>query len=138
VKGVGSPNFGVYNFDTLLWSALSVFQTITLEGWSLIMEDVQMTNGFVYCVYSLLIVFTCEYVLLNMTLAILKYKYAQVKDNVIEDEEEEKEEYEPEFLRKIGVFASISVLAKPATLVRVNNPTKHRVGCTRTLPAKEL
>lgn len=45
-----------------------------------------MTNGIIYCVYSLLIVFTCEYVLLNMTLAILKYKYAQVKDNVIEED----------------------------------------------------
>jgi hypothetical protein len=50
------------------------------------MEKIQMTNGVVYCVYSLLIVFTCEYVLLNMTLAILKFKYAQVKDNVIEED----------------------------------------------------
>ncbi len=97
-----------------------------------------MTNGFIYCVYSLLIVFTCEYVLLNMTLAILKYKYAQVKGNVIEEDEEEKEEYEPEFLKKIGVFSNISVLAKPAALVRVNNPNKNRVGCTRTLPPKEV
>jgi hypothetical protein len=102
------------------------------------MEEVQMTNGVIYCVYSLLIVFTCEYVLLNMTLAILKYKYAQVKDNVIEEDEEEKDEYEPEFLKKIGVFASISVLARPPVLVRVNNPNKHRVGCTRTLTQKEV
>lgn len=136
VKGISSPNFSIYNFDTLLWSALSVFQIISLEGWSLIMESVQMTNGEIYCLYSLLIVFTCEYVLLNMTLAILKYKYAQVKDNVIDEDEKDKEEYEPEFLKKIGVFNSISVLAKPPVLVRVNNPNKHRVGCTRTLPPK--
>jgi len=37
VKGIGSPNFSVNNFDTLLWSALSVFRSITLEGWSGIM-----------------------------------------------------------------------------------------------------
>lgn len=90
-KGVGSPNFSVNNFDTLLWSVLNVFQSITLEGWSQIMQDIQLVSGFVYCVYSLLIVFICEYVLLNMTMAILKYKYAQVKGNVIEEEEEEKE-----------------------------------------------
>jgi len=30
VKGIGSPNFSVNNFDTLLWSALSVFRSITL------------------------------------------------------------------------------------------------------------
>lgn len=34
-------------------------------------------------IYSLMIVFFCEYVLLNMTLAILKYKYSQVKGNTI-------------------------------------------------------
>ena len=33
--------------------------------------------------YSLLIIFFCEYVLLNMTMAILKYKYSQVKGNTI-------------------------------------------------------
>jgi hypothetical protein len=40
-----------------------------------------------------------------MTMAILKYKYSQVKKNHIEDEEEELHEYEPEFLRKIGIFS---------------------------------
>lgn len=30
VKGISSPNFSVINFDTLIWSALSVFQQITL------------------------------------------------------------------------------------------------------------
>jgi hypothetical protein len=41
VKGISSPNFSIINFDTLLWSFLSVFQTITCEGWSLIMMDIQ-------------------------------------------------------------------------------------------------
>lgn len=30
VKGISSPNFSIDNFDTLFWSALSVFKTITL------------------------------------------------------------------------------------------------------------
>ena len=30
VKGISSPNFSVMNFDTLIWSALSVFQSITM------------------------------------------------------------------------------------------------------------
>ena len=30
VKGISSPNFSVNSFDTLLWSALSVFRSITL------------------------------------------------------------------------------------------------------------
>ena len=92
------------NFDTLFWSFLSVFQIITNEGWALIMMYIQQTKGLVYSLYSILIVITCLYILLNMTMAILKYKYSQVKKNNVEEEEEELEEYEPDFLRKIGIF----------------------------------
>ena len=93
------------NFDTLFWSFLSVFQIITNEGWALIMMYIQQTKGLVYSLYSILIVITCLYILLNMTMAILKYKYSQVKKNNVEEEEEELEEYEPDFLRKIGIFS---------------------------------
>jgi len=37
VKGVASPNYSIINFDTLLWSYLSVYQIISTEGWSLVM-----------------------------------------------------------------------------------------------------
>jgi hypothetical protein len=29
-----NPNFGVTNFDNVMYSLLAVFQTTTLEGWS--------------------------------------------------------------------------------------------------------
>lgn len=34
VKGISSPTYSILNFDTLFWSFLSVFQTISCEGWS--------------------------------------------------------------------------------------------------------
>ena len=33
-KANDNPNFGVTNFDNILYSLLAVFQCITLEGWS--------------------------------------------------------------------------------------------------------
>lgn len=72
------------------------------------MISLQKCYSVVSVLYSLLIIFFCEYVLLNMTMAILKYKYSQVKGNTIEEEEEEQSDYEPEFLRKLGIFKSIS------------------------------
>lgn len=90
-KGISSPNFSIYNFDTFGWSLLSVYKILLLEDWSTIMQDLQITTGFAYCFYAIAIVFICEYVLLNMTLAILKYKYSQVKGNAIEEDEEEKD-----------------------------------------------
>lgn len=89
---------------------LTVFTTISLEGWSDIMISIQQTYSPVAFIYSIMIVFFCEFVLLNMTMAILKYKYAQVKGNTIEDEEEEQTDYEPDFLKKLGVFQNITHL----------------------------
>jgi hypothetical protein len=62
---------------------LSVFKTLTMEGWSDIMVELQQSYSPFSFIYSVMIVFFCEYVLLNMTLAILKYKYSQVKGNTI-------------------------------------------------------
>lgn len=83
-RGIGSPNFSINNFDTFLWSMLNVFQTLTLEGWSTIMVNLQACYSMLAAFYSLLIIFFCEYVVLNMTMAILKYKYSQVKGNTIQ------------------------------------------------------
>ena len=117
-KGIESPNFSILNFDTFLWSMLTVFQTLTMEGWSDIMIYLQRTYSPVAFIYSIMIVFFCEYVLLNMTMAILKYKYAQVKGNTIEEEEEEETDYEPDFLKKLGVFQNITHLPLEAPLER--------------------
>jgi hypothetical protein len=84
-RGIASTNFSIMNFDTFLWSLLTVFQILTMEGWSLVMIGLEQSYSVVCCLYCVLIVFLCEYVLLNITLAILKYKYAQVKDNSIEE-----------------------------------------------------
>jgi len=48
------------------------------------MIDLQKAYSPFSFIYSVAIVFFCEYVLLNMTLAILKYKYSQVKGDTIE------------------------------------------------------
>jgi len=58
-KGIDNPNFSIISFDTILWSLLSVFQTLTLEGWSEIMIDLQKTFSPVSAIFSILIVFFC-------------------------------------------------------------------------------
>lgn len=129
-KGIASPNFSINNFDTFLWSMLSVFQILTMEGWSTIMIQLEESYSAVCFLYCVAIVFLCEYVLLNITLAILKYKYAQVKDNSAEEEEEEKNEYSPELLKKIGVYRSIAQL-KECDFERYTDSNKIFVGANR-------
>jgi len=59
VKTLSNPNFSIINFDTLLWSFLSVFQIITMEGWSQIMEYIQLTSGAAYGIYAVFIILIC-------------------------------------------------------------------------------
>lgn len=92
------------------------------------MIGLQKAYSPVAVLYSLLIVFFCEYVLLNMTLAILKYKYSQVKGNTIEEEEEEKTDYEPEFLKRLGIFSQVSRMPSHSPLARCSLPDKVFVG----------
>ena len=79
-------------------------------------------------IYSIMIVFFCEYVLLNMTLAILKYKYSQVKGNSIEEEEEEQVDYEPDYLKKLGIFEMITRISAEPPLERYVSKDKIYVG----------
>lgn len=44
--------------------------------------------SFLSFIYSIGVIISCEYITLNMTMAILKYKYSEVKMNKIEEEEE--------------------------------------------------
>lgn len=42
------PNFGITNFDNILFSVLTVFQCITMEGWTDILYNVSGTSvGFI-------------------------------------------------------------------------------------------
>lgn len=87
-RGIASPNFSLANFDTFPWAMLTVFQILTMEGWSSIMIALEQCYSPVCVGYCVLIIFLCEYVLLNMTMAILKYKYTQVKGDKAEEEED--------------------------------------------------
>ena len=58
-KGIASPNFSITNFDTFLWSMLSVFRSLTMEGWSDIMLGLQRVYSPFSFIYSIMIVFFC-------------------------------------------------------------------------------
>jgi hypothetical protein len=46
------------NFDTLLWSAVTVFQIITGENWNSVMYDGIRGNGMGACIYFISLVCT--------------------------------------------------------------------------------
>lgn len=71
-----NPNYGVTNFDNLLYSLLVVFQCITLEGWSDIMIEYQMTFSDASFILFLMIVFIGAFFLVNLLLAVINSSFS--------------------------------------------------------------
>ena len=60
------------NFDNLGWALLTIFQMITLEGWTIVMYNLMDSNiwwmGVLFCV---LLIIIGSFLLLNVILAVL-------------------------------------------------------------------
>lgn len=73
-----NPDYGVTNFDNIFYSLLIVFQSVTLEGWSVIMVYVQKTFNYVMSLFFFIpLVFIGAFFLLNLTLVVIKSKFTE-------------------------------------------------------------
>jgi hypothetical protein len=71
-KTLENPNWGVNNFDNILYSFLQVFIITTLEGWTEIMGFTFKTFSDFTFVYFVLLIFIGAFFLLNIILAVIK------------------------------------------------------------------
>ena len=71
-KSNANPNYGASNFDTIPYSLLIVFQSVTLEGWSVFMVWIEKTYTTISFLFFIPIVFIGAFFLLNLTLAVIK------------------------------------------------------------------
>eukprot|EP00347_Sterkiella_histriomuscorum_P004762 403359206 len=72
-----NPNMGVSNFDNIFYSLLTIFQGVTLEGWSYIMLYVMKSTHYLVFLIFIPIVFVGAFFLLNLTLAVINYKFTE-------------------------------------------------------------
>ena len=79
-----NPNHGVTNFDNIYYSMMVIFQSITLEGWSVIMIWVRQCTNWIAYAFFLPLVFMGAFFLINLTIAVIKFKYTEA--NKKEDE----------------------------------------------------
>lgn len=77
VKGLNNPNYGITNYDNFLFAILTVYQCITLEGWTdtmLISE--KAFSSFTYFFYIPL-VFVGALIFLNLIMAVIKVAFSK-------------------------------------------------------------
>jgi hypothetical protein len=65
-------NYGVTTFDHLGHAMIVIFQMITLEGWVLVMYNLQDAGApWLATAYCILLVIICAFFVLNVILAVL-------------------------------------------------------------------
>jgi hypothetical protein len=88
---VGDLNWGFTTFDNLLIASLTIFQSVTEEGWVDVMYQIQDGfNGVAGAAYFIGLLIFGSFLLLNLTLAVLEDALSAQKD--IEEERLEAEE----------------------------------------------
>lgn len=78
-----NPNYGYASFDSVWWSWLVIFQTITLEYWSPVMLDLIDSVSPAVVMWFLPVIFFGSFVILNLALAIVTMVYdANIMDEL--------------------------------------------------------
>ncbi|XP_071801996.1 voltage-dependent calcium channel type A subunit alpha-1-like isoform X9 [Asterias amurensis] len=77
------PNFGITNFDNMIFAMLTVFQCITMEGWTDIMYYCSDAEGpyFVW-IYFIPLIILGSFFMLNLILGVLSGEFAKERERV--------------------------------------------------------
>ena len=73
-------NYGVTNFDNLGSAFITIFQCITMEGWTSVMYIYQdVANNAFVVLYFMSCVIICSFFLLNLTIAVMLMEYDELE-----------------------------------------------------------
>lgn len=102
ISQIRALNYGITHFDNIFSAILTVFQCITMEGWTHIMNMfVDSYLGPVVNVYFISCVVICSFFLLNLTIAVMLMKYEELDKNQTNCKHNEE-------LRQLGLSIKLS------------------------------
>ncbi|XP_028274065.1 voltage-dependent N-type calcium channel subunit alpha-1B isoform X1 [Parambassis ranga] len=77
------PNFGITNFDNILFAVLTVFQCITMEGWVDILYNTNdVVGGSWNWLYFIPLIIIGSFFMLNLVLGVLSGEFAKERERV--------------------------------------------------------
>lgn len=87
-------NFGIATFDNMILGFVTVFQMVTLEGWSDIMYNLMDASvPYIAVIFCSLVVVIGSFFLLNVVLAVIMEAFEDVDANAALAEARQKKEY---------------------------------------------
>jgi hypothetical protein len=76
---IAALNYGLSNFDDFFLALLTIFQCITMEGWTKIMNIYEDASSRLFVdLYFISCVVICSFFLLNLTIAVMLMKYEEL------------------------------------------------------------
>ncbi|XP_055742432.1 voltage-dependent N-type calcium channel subunit alpha-1B-like isoform X10 [Salvelinus fontinalis] len=77
------PNYGITNFDNILFAILTVFQCITMEGWVDILYNANDASGNTWnWLYFIPLIIIGSFFMLNLVLGVLSGEFAKERERV--------------------------------------------------------
>ncbi|XP_062930030.1 probable voltage-dependent N-type calcium channel subunit alpha-1B isoform X1 [Mobula hypostoma] len=77
------PNYGITNFDNILFAVLTVFQCITMEGWTDILYNANDASGNTWnWLYFIPLIVIGSFFMLNLVLGVLSGEFAKERERV--------------------------------------------------------
>ncbi|KAK9532840.1 hypothetical protein VZT92_010206 [Zoarces viviparus] len=77
------PNYGITNFDNILFAVLTVFQCITMEGWVEILYNTNDVAGNAWnWLYFIPLIIIGSFFMLNLVLGVLSGEFAKERERV--------------------------------------------------------
>nr|XP_055036989.1 probable voltage-dependent N-type calcium channel subunit alpha-1B isoform X5 [Misgurnus anguillicaudatus] len=77
------PNFGITNFDNILFAILTVFQCITMEGWTDVLYNTNDASGNTWnWLYFIPLIIIGSFFMLNLVLGVLSGEFAKERERV--------------------------------------------------------
>eukprot|EP00347_Sterkiella_histriomuscorum_P005312 403357086 len=83
-------NYNINNFDNIFYGLLSIFQCITLEGWTAMMYNYMDGSGWLAYIYFPLLVVIGSFFLLNLFLAVIMKIFTEMDERQKEEERDRK------------------------------------------------
>ena len=77
VTSLDNPNYGTVNFDNIFISIIMVFQILTLEGWTQILEWNQRSFSYLCILFYIPLIFLGSYLIMNLSLAIITSSFTK-------------------------------------------------------------
>lgn len=83
VKLIKSAYEDVISYDNIFFSLLQTLFIVTMDNWSNIMYNVLRTLNNYFWIYFILLIIIGNYILMNLTLAVIKVKFSELHQTLI-------------------------------------------------------